>query len=108
VNGASEYMLIIISHRPTPLLPPNACEGHQNAIVQKSLPIEAWDQSDTEGLTLDVNVPTASPATGLPIFVFVCGGGFTSGSSEYPEYDLASITQLSVESGMPMISVGLK
>lgn len=77
-------------------------------IVQKCLPIQECEQSDTEGLTLSINVPTTSTALGLPVLVFVCGGGFTSGSADYPEYDLARITQMSVELDMPMISVGIK
>jgi carboxylesterase type B len=76
--------------------------------VQKSLPIEECEQSDIEGLTLNINVPTVGTAVYLPVFVFVCGGGFTSGSAVYPEYDLARITYMSAGLGMPMISVGLK
>lgn len=96
--------------RPSPLLPANACEEHQSTIVQKHLPIEACEQSDIHGLTLNVNVPTqqVNTALALPVFVFVCGGGFTSGSTVYPEYDLARITQMSAELEMPMIAVGIK
>ncbi len=76
--------------------------------MQKRLPIQPWEQSDTDGLTLNINVPIVDTAVNLPVLVFVPGGGFTSGSADYPEYDLARITQMSVDLGQPMLSVGVK
>ncbi|KAJ9632940.1 hypothetical protein H2204_007508 [Knufia peltigerae] len=92
---------------PSPLLPHNACKDHQATIVQRHLPFEEWEQSDLHGLTINVYVPDGKPRDKLPVFVFVCGGGFTSGSGDYPEYDLGRITKMSADLGTPMVSVGL-
>lgn len=87
---------------------PNACALEQSVFVQKSLPFTQCEQSDTEGLTLNISVPTTiETPTGLPVITFVHGGGWMTGSTVYPQYDLAEITRLSVEAGMPMISVGI-
>ena len=44
----------------------------------------------------------------MPVLALVHGGAFATGSSSYPQYDLALITKMSVETGMPMIAVGIK
>lgn len=94
--------------RPIPLNPPNACELEQSVFVQKSLPFTPCEQSDTDGLTLNISVPiTIETPTDLPVFTFVHGGGWMTGSTAYPQYDLVEITRLSVEVGMPMIAVGI-
>ncbi|KAK5061076.1 hypothetical protein LTR84_007617 [Exophiala bonariae] len=93
---------------PIPLNPPNACALEQSIFVQKSIPFTPCEQSDTEGLTLNISVPAVvRNSNGLPVFTFVHGGGWVTGSTVYPQYDLAAITRLSVEAGMPMISVGI-
>ncbi|KEF53158.1 uncharacterized protein A1O9_10606 [Exophiala aquamarina CBS 119918] len=86
---------------PIPLNPPNACALEQSVFVQKTIPFTQCEQSDTEGLTLNISVPTAvRNSTGLPVFTFVHGGGWVTGSIVYPQYDLAAITRLSVEAAM--------
>ena len=95
-------------HRPIPLLPPNACESEQKMIFQKTLPYREVQQSDIGGLTLNITAPSVEHVPSLPVLVFVYGGGFTTGSTVYPQYDLLPITQMSIDIGTPMISVGIK
>lgn len=77
-------------------------------MLQKSLPFPEYPQSDTECLTLNIAVPDVNGAINMPVMVLIHGGGFTTGSSSYPQYDLARITQMSIDINMPMISVGVK
>ena len=78
-------------------------------MIQKSLPFSKFQQSATECLTLNITVPGDASQDGqLPILVFVYGGGFANGSANYPHYDMALITEMSVKAGMPIISVGVK
>lgn len=101
------FLTKVIS-RPIPLLPPNACETEQSIMIQKVLPATKVVSSDTEGLTLNISVPTIQSTASLPVFVFVHGGGWMTGSTVYPQYDLGLLTKLSWELGTPMVSVGIK
>ncbi|KAL3464916.1 Alpha/Beta hydrolase protein [Aspergillus heterothallicus] len=91
---------------PIPLSPENGCEGEQT-LLQHSLPFSDLSQSDTECLTLSMAVPEVTHATSLPVLIMVHGGAFVTGSSSYPQYDLARITKLSHDEGKPMIAIGV-
>ena len=80
----------------------------EQKIFQMPLPHAEYTVSDTECLTLNISVPLVDSPVGLPVFAFVHGGGFTTGSSSFPQYDLARLTSMSVKIGKPMIAVGIK
>jgi carboxylesterase type B len=66
--------------------------------------------SDIDGLNLNICVPAnvdASRDGGLPVFVFIHGGGFHGGSSSFRSHDLARLVRLSVAKGAPTIAVSL-
>lgn len=77
-------------------------------MIQKVLPFTEVEQSDTHGLTVNISVPMTSHKARLPVFAFVCGGGWMTGSAVYPHYDLGPITRMSLDLGQPMIAVGIK
>lgn len=87
--------------------PSNGCEW-EHTLIQQSLPFYPRPQSDTECLTLNISVPKPSDKTNLPVLVFVHGGAFATGSSSYPQYDLARITALSAKIGKPIVAVSIK
>ncbi|GKZ39391.1 hypothetical protein AbraIFM66950_000220 [Aspergillus brasiliensis] len=59
-------------------------------------------------LTLNVIRPgNTSTHDRLPVAVWIYGGGFTSGSSSDPQYNLSYIVDQSVQMGQPMIAVSL-
>ncbi|KIX92996.1 uncharacterized protein Z520_11269 [Fonsecaea multimorphosa CBS 102226] len=107
---ASNGILDATKFGPVGLISPNACELEQG-LVQKALPFVPLPISDTECLTLNITAPslasTTSQAYLLPVLAFVHGGGFTTGSSSFPQNELARITEVSIQAGMPMISVNI-
>ncbi|KPI39656.1 Para-nitrobenzyl esterase [Cyphellophora attinorum] len=92
-------------HGPTAVMMDNACQT-EHMFIQKSLPYTPVKSSDTDCLNLDINMPTTDK-TGLPVFVFIHGGGFALGSNAWPQYDLAAFVGRSVERGTPVIAVGI-
>lgn len=44
----------------------------------------------------------------LPVVAFVHGGGFVTGSANWPQYDLGPLVERSVKVGKPVIAVGIK
>ncbi|CAH0051361.1 unnamed protein product [Clonostachys solani] len=92
---------------PLPLSPTNGCQ-HEQAIIQRKLPFEPFHYSDTQCLTLNISVPVSDAPRSLPVMVFIHGGAFATGSSSFPQVDLAPITNMSIEIGKPMICVGIK
>lgn len=68
---------------------------------------------DLECLQLNVTVPKAisddsqSKKTGMPVFVWVHGGGLSVGSNNWPQYDLQKFVERSVEVGEPVIAVAI-
>lgn len=93
--------------RPILLSPANGCEWEQT-LLHHSLPFPEYTQSDTECLTLNLAVCTGKEVGSLPVLLLVHGGAFTTGSSSYPQYDLARFAKLSLDCNMPMIVVGVK
>ena len=67
--------------------------------------------SDLEGLNLNITVPaglTIDPAKGLPVLVFIHGGGFLFGGNWAPHYDLANLVAFATSKGQPIIAVSIK
>ncbi|KAJ5636954.1 Alpha/Beta hydrolase protein [Penicillium longicatenatum] len=91
---------------PIPLSPANGCAWEQT-LLQHSLPFPEYPQSDTDCLTMNIAVPNLKDTDPLPVLVMVHGGAFVTGSSSYPQYDLARITNQSLELKKPMIVVAV-
>lgn len=99
-------------HRPLPVADPENC-ANEHLLLQHALPVGKFQFSDTECLTLNVSVPARpaqepKPEPLLPVVAFVHGGGFVTGSANWPQYDLAPLVERSVAVGKPVIAVGIK
>lgn len=44
----------------------------------------------------------------LPVLVYVHGGGYVTGSANWPQWELARLVELSVSHGSPIVAVGIK
>lgn len=79
-------------------------------LIQHDLPYAKHElrMSDTDGLCLNITAPaTTRPDANLPVFVFIHGGGFFTGSATWPQYDMRSFVRLSVDIGKPIVAVVL-
>lgn len=88
---------------------PKNCDN-EHLLFQHSLPHPEYKFSATECLTLNVYVPSAeSRSKGLlPVIVFIHGGGYVTGSANWPQYDLAALVSRSEKIGQPIVAVGIK
>lgn len=50
----------------------------------------------------------AKAGNNLPVLVFIHGGGFVTGSANWPQWELDRLVGLSVEDGKPIVAVGVK
>jgi acetyl esterase/lipase len=104
---------LLRSRSPPPISPAGAVDS-EFGFIQKSLPLpDVPTHSDTEGLNLNITVPTnkdgvIDPNAKLPVYVFIHGGGFAVGSNWYPHYNPARIVKMAVEKGKPMIGITIK
>lgn len=82
----------------------------EQSLIQHTLPYGDLKISDTEGLNLNISVPTSAldGKAKLPVFVFIHGGGLNIGSAIWPQYDHANLVKLSIEKELPVIGVGIK
>lgn len=67
---------------------------------------------ENECLNVNVTVPKAAleergKAKGLPVFVWVHGGGLSIGSNSWPQYNLTRLIERSIEIGKPVIGVSI-
>lgn len=72
---------------------------------------EYLTSSDTEALNLNIWIPKGREGQllqNLPVYVFIHGGGFISGSGNSPHYDLTRLVKLSAAKGTPIIGVTVK
>ncbi|KAI2477097.1 PnbA Carboxylesterase type B [Pyrenophora tritici-repentis] len=74
---------------------------------------ETEKMEEFECLNLNVTVPRSTMNTGkrdtrgLPVFVWVHGGGLAMGSNSWPQYDLKRFVERSIEIGKPVIGVSI-
>ncbi|PVI02476.1 para-nitrobenzyl esterase [Periconia macrospinosa] len=101
-HGAQAWDVTLTGNVKMPLQ-----EGHQASE-------ELMDEFDC--LSVNVTVPspcvgegkqTGNNRKGLPVFVWVHGGGLSMGSNSWPQYDLTKFVERSVEVGEPVIGVSL-
>jgi carboxylesterase type B len=91
----------------------DGCDFEQKHLIQRSIgvPENSPLMSGTECLNLNITVPdsvSAEPVSGLPVMVFVHGGGFIMGANYWPQYDASRLVKLSVEMGLPIVAVSIK
>ncbi|PVH84303.1 alpha/beta-hydrolase [Cadophora sp. DSE1049] len=89
-----------------PLCPfPKVAIGHP--ITQKKLtPLHGYEFDEFRCLNLNITCPKDStPEDGLPVVVWIHGGGNVVGTAADPGYDGAPIVHFSVEKKMPIILV---
>ncbi|KAI3390937.1 hypothetical protein diail_8335 [Diaporthe ilicicola] len=95
---------------PLPVADPKNCDN-EHLLLQHSLSHPEYSFSDTECLTLNVSVPSldarGARAEPLPVIVFVHGGGFATGSANWPQWDLARLVERSVNLDSPVVAVGI-
>ncbi|KAF1942622.1 para-nitrobenzyl esterase [Clathrospora elynae] len=67
------------------------------------------EMDEFECLHLNVTVPksASSVGSGLPVFVWVHGGGLSMGSNSWPQYDVRGFVERSVDIGKPVIGVSV-
>ncbi|KAL1987849.1 hypothetical protein VTN96DRAFT_2252 [Rasamsonia emersonii] len=83
------------------------CDLEQGAI-QHTLPKKDIPQSDLDCLNLNITVPKGTtPASKLPVFLFIHGGGFVLGANSWPQFDYARLVKLSQEKGYPIVAVSI-
>ncbi|KAF1832948.1 para-nitrobenzyl esterase [Decorospora gaudefroyi] len=98
LRGAQAWDLTLTGNVDLP------CESGQG-------PTEKMDEF--ECLHLNVTVPKAIPNAeprgrgGLPVFVWVHGGGLSMGSNSWPQYDLRRFVERSIQIGQPIIAVSV-
>jgi carboxylesterase type B len=74
---------------------------------------ETEKMDEFECLHINVTVPKSVVSTeqnngnGLPVYVWVHGGGLSVGSNNWPQYDLEKFVQRSVDIGKPVIAVAM-
>jgi carboxylesterase type B len=74
---------------------------------------ETEDMNEFECLNVNVTVPNFGTNVrhgnekGLPVFVWVHGGGLSIGSNNWPQYDLRKFVERSVDIGRPVIAVAM-
>jgi carboxylesterase type B len=74
---------------------------------------ETENMDEFECLNINVTVPKSAvnareaSKKGLPVFVWVHGGGLSIGSNNWPQYDLQKFVNRSVELGKPVVAVAM-
>ena len=72
---------------------------------------ESEKMNELQCLHVNVTVPKTierrGKGKGLPVFVWVHGGGLSMGSNSWPQYDLAKFVERSIEVGKPVIGVSV-
>lgn len=94
------------------MAPPIGCDI-EASLIQKALDKPSVPgPSALEGLNLNITVPEETSAldqgAGLPVLVYIHGGGFLFGGNWAPHYDLANLVSFSSVQGRPVIGVVIK
>lgn len=100
---------VVTIPRPQAVSPPGAVDM-EFGLIQQSLPKPNFPGiSETDCLTLNITVPRHrnQPISGLPVLVFIHGGGFQIGGNWWPQYDFAKLVQLSATKGHPIIGINI-
>ncbi|KAF2682831.1 para-nitrobenzyl esterase [Lentithecium fluviatile CBS 122367] len=98
-RGAQAWDLTLVGNVQMPLQ-----EGHM---------AEEETMDEFECLTVNVTVPKMAArerdggGKGLPVFVWVHGGGLSVGSNSWPQYDLTRFVERSVEIGKPIVALSI-
>ena len=80
------------------------------SFIQHALPRPEFPgMSLVDGLNLVLTIPRTegAEAQGLPVLVFLHGGGFGIGSYWWPQYDFSRLVRLSADSGHPLIGINV-
>jgi carboxylesterase type B len=87
----------------------DGCAFEQSTLIQCSIgaPEETPLMSGTQCLNLNITVPNIE-GKGLPVMVFVHGGGYMMGGNHWPQYDPSRLVGVAIEAGMPVIAVNIK
>ncbi|KAL4869900.1 hypothetical protein BDV12DRAFT_184854 [Aspergillus spectabilis] len=105
VSELNEPMLNATNHGPTAVSPPSGCDL-EFSVMQHSLLRGDLPQSDTGCLNLNITTPhRENKPLGLPVFVFIHGGGYEIGANSWPQFNFARFVRLSVEMGLPLVAV---
>jgi carboxylesterase type B len=116
IFDATHYGYVIFIFNTTFLTPtsPRApaidgCAFEQNTLIQCAIGAaeETPRMSGTECLNLNITVPDTEKK-GLPVMVFVHGGGYVMGGNHWPQYDPSRLVKMSEELDMPVIVVNIK
>lgn len=91
---------------PQSVQPTETCDI-EHTIIQHTLPHRELKDSTTECLNLNITVPKGQ-SSGLPVLVFIHGGGYAMGAGSWPQYDMQRVVALSVQFGKPIIGVTIK
>ncbi|KXT04269.1 hypothetical protein AC578_7890 [Pseudocercospora eumusae] len=96
-----------LCHAPGP-------DFEQEVLLQHTLEYDRSTQSthDLDCLNLNLTTPLSdnqdvSYDVKLPVFCFVHGGGFHSGSGSFPQYDMSKLVKLSIGAGSPIIAISI-
>ncbi|KAK2601418.1 hypothetical protein N8I77_010868 [Diaporthe amygdali] len=88
---------------PQSIQPSETCDM-EHTFIQHALPHEELKDSPTECLNLNITVPKGQKK-GLPVIVFVHGGGYYLGAGSWPQFDMRRLVALSTRCGKPVIGV---
>ncbi|KAF7186255.1 Lipase 3 [Pseudocercospora fuligena] len=96
-----------LCHAPGP-------DFEQQVLLQHTLEYDRSTQytHDLDCLNLSLAAPLSddqdvSSDAKLPVFCFVHGGGFQSGSGSFPQYDMSKLVKLSIGAGSPIIAISI-
>lgn len=100
---------ILHEYRQQTISLPEAVDHELDAYQKRIEKPEYPGISGTKCLNLIVVVPAgARSLNGIPVLVYIHGGGFSVGANWWPQFDMKHIVQLSVDSGSPVIGINIK
>ncbi|TDZ40548.1 Lipase 5 [Colletotrichum trifolii] len=83
--------------------------AHDVTLVLRFLWAISQESPRVDCLDLNVTIPRGTKGSrALPVFVFIHGGGFMTGSNWWPQHDTKKLVQLSVKTESPIIAVTIE